>query len=53
MRVDLTVVLFEVLNFAVLVWLLKRFLFVPVRRTLLARRVEIERVRNEAAEQQR
>jgi F-type H+-transporting ATPase subunit b len=48
MDVEWPIVAFEVLNFAVLVLLLRRFLFRPVQRALVARRDELERARAEA-----
>lgn len=47
MDIEWPIVAFEVLNFAVLVLLLRRFLFRPVQRALVARRDELERVRAE------
>jgi F-type H+-transporting ATPase subunit b len=47
MDIEWPIVAFEVLNFAVLVVLLRRFLFRPVQRALIARRDEIERERVE------
>ena len=47
MEIDWTVVAFEVLNFGVLVLLLQRFLFRPVRRALRERREEIEKTQRE------
>ncbi len=41
MTIDWALVAFELLNFAVLAWLLSRFVFRPVRRVLEQRRVEI------------
>jgi F-type H+-transporting ATPase subunit b len=53
MEIEWPIVAFEVLNFAVLVLLLRRFLFRPVQRMLAARCDEIERahVELEAREQ--
>ncbi|MCA9654271.1 MAG: F0F1 ATP synthase subunit delta [Myxococcales bacterium] len=59
MEIDWTVVAFEVLNFGVLVVLLQRFLFRPIRRTLDQRREQIEKTQHDveareaAAAQQR
>lgn len=39
---DFKALLFQVVNFAVLLWLLKRFAYKPVVRTLEARRLKIE-----------
>jgi len=50
--IDWRLVLFELLNFAVLMVLLGRFLFRPVREALAARRSEIEQRNAELAAQQ-
>ena len=42
MEIDWSIVAFEVLNFAVLVAILRRFLFQPVQRTLAKRRQETD-----------
>lgn len=47
MEIDWSIVVFEVLNFGVLVWLLKRFLFRPVAKALQERREAIEAQRHE------
>lgn len=47
MEIDWTIVAFEVLNFGVLVVLLQRFLFRPVRRALDERREHIEKTQRE------
>ena len=52
MSIDWRLVLFELLNFAVLMVLLGRFLFRPVREALAARRSEIEQRNAELAAQQ-
>ncbi len=43
MGIDLKTVVFELVNFLVLLWLLRRFLFTPVRELIARRREEIER----------
>lgn len=40
--IDLKALLFQVVNFAILLWLLKRFAYKPVIRLLEARRLKIE-----------
>lgn len=53
MRVDWTLVLFELINFGVLVVLLDRFVFRPVKRTLEQRRVDMaEREQQTVAREQ-
>jgi len=47
MDIDWTVLAFEVVNFGVLVVLLRRFLYRPVQRAIAARREEIEKVQHE------
>lgn len=47
MEIDWLVVIFEVLNFGVLVVLLQRFLFRPIRRTLQQRREDLEKTQHE------
>lgn len=49
MDIEWHVVAFEVINFAVLVALLQRFLFRPVQRAIAARRDELEKANHEAA----
>lgn len=48
MDIDWSVVAFEVLNFGVLLLLLRRFLFRPVQRAIATRRDELERSRRDA-----
>lgn len=48
MELDWTTVVFEIVNFGVLMALLTRFLFKPVRRVLRERKAEIERAHVEA-----
>lgn len=43
MNIDLRTVAFEVINFLILLWLLRRYLFQPVKDLVLRRREEIER----------
>ncbi len=43
MHIDLRTVAFEVINFLFLLWLLRRYLFQPVKDLILRRREEIER----------
>ena len=42
----------EIINFLVLVWILKRFLYKPVMDVIARRREEIEKTRAEAAQLQ-
>ena len=48
MDIDWTTFLLELINFAILVWILKRFLYAPVRRALEARRERAEAALREA-----
>ncbi|MBK8263233.1 MAG: ATP synthase F0 subunit B [Nannocystis sp.] len=48
MAIDWKTLLFELINFAALMYVLGRFLFKPVRKVMLERRDEIERSRREA-----
>jgi F-type H+-transporting ATPase subunit b len=50
MELDWTTVVFEIVNFGVLMALLTRFLFKPVRKLLHERRAEIESAHTEAEE---
>ena len=50
MVIDWTTFTLEIINFLVLVWILKRFLYQPVLETLAQRRVGIERTLTEARE---
>jgi F-type H+-transporting ATPase subunit b len=50
MAIDWTTFTLEIINFLVLVWLLKRFLYQPVLETLARRRAGIERTLSEARE---
>lgn len=52
MELSWTTFLLEILNFLVLVWILKRFLFAPVQRIIARRQSEIERRIGEAAQRQ-
>ena len=52
MKIDWSVVLFEFLNFGVLVLLMARFLFKPVRKALDRRREEAEALRLEMLERE-
>ncbi|MEZ5403676.1 MAG: F0F1 ATP synthase subunit delta [Bryobacteraceae bacterium] len=49
MQLDLTTFLLEIVNFLVLVWLLKRFLYQPIRSILQQRAAEVARTLAEAA----
>lgn len=49
MNIDLRTVAFEVINFLILLWLLRRYLFQPVKDLVLRRREEIERRTTEVA----
>lgn len=51
MEISWTTFLLEILNFLVLVWLLKRFLYRPVMSLLEKRRLKIQQSLDEAAEQ--
>ena len=53
MEIDWTTFVLELINFAILVWILKRFLYAPVRRALEERRERAEAVRREAEERGR
>ncbi len=48
MQFDWWTLALQTINFAILVWLLQRFLYKPVLRSVDARRVEIDRLRAEA-----
>lgn len=48
MEIDATTVIFEIINFVVLMALLARFLFKPVRTVLRERKDQLERAANEA-----
>ena len=50
MEIDWTTFVLEVINFLVLVWILRRYLYRPVLNTLAARKAGIERVLAEAKE---
>ncbi len=50
MQIDWTTFALEIINFLVLVWILKRFLYRPVLDTLAQRRANIERTLAEARE---
>ncbi len=50
MELDWTTFVLEVINFLVLVWILRRYLYRPVLNTLAARKAGIERVLAEAKE---
>lgn len=50
MALDWTTFALEIINFLVLLWILKRFLYRPVLATLAERRARIERSLNEARE---
>lgn len=50
MQIDWTTFALEIINFLVLVWILKRFLYRPVLDTLARRRAGVERVLAEARE---
>jgi len=52
MDIDWTVVAFEILNFGVLVMLMRRFLFRPVQRALTVRREAIEKDRRDLEERE-
>lgn len=52
MELSWTTFLLEILNFLVLVWILKRFLFAPVQRIIARRQADIERRIGEAQRQQ-
>lgn len=49
MRIDWSTLAVQIVNFAILVWLLQRFLYRPVLRAIDARRAAIEAERAEAA----
>jgi F-type H+-transporting ATPase subunit b len=53
MQVDPWTVAFQAINFLVLVWLLQRFLYRPVRRIIDERRAEAMRVLSDAADAKR
>lgn len=44
MHLSLTTFIIEIVNFLVLVWILRRFLFAPVKRAIEARRASVERM---------
>jgi F-type H+-transporting ATPase subunit b len=48
MELDLTTFLMEVANFLILVWILNRLLYNPVRRIIAERQAAMERTRSEA-----
>ncbi len=51
MELSWSTFLLEIINFLVLVWILKRFLFKPVREIIARRRAEIEKGLSEAHDQ--
>ena len=52
MELDWTTVALEIVNFLVLVWILKRFLYRPVLQVVERRRADIEATLNEARERE-
>jgi F0F1-type ATP synthase membrane subunit b/b' len=50
MQIDWWTLGLQAVNFAVLVWLLRRFLYAPVRRVIAERKAEVDAARAEAAE---
>ena len=52
MELNWTTVILEIINFLVLVWILKRFLYRPVLQVIEERRARIEATLAEAKEQQ-
>ncbi len=52
MELNWSTVVLEIVNFLVLVWILKRFLYRPVLRVIAARRASIEATLTEARERQ-
>lgn len=53
MELDWTTFSLQILNFLVLVWLLKRFLYKPVFAAIAERRARLDRLREEAEEMRR
>lgn len=51
MQIDPTTFILELINFAILVWLLNRFLYKPVRAVMVRRRAEIEKMLEETEAQ--
>ena len=51
MTFDLTTFAFEIINFAVLVWILRRIVYIPLRRGIESRRKTLDEERAEASRQ--
>lgn len=51
MQLDTTTLVLEIINFLVLLWLLKRFLFAPFRQAMLERQAKVQTERDALAKQ--
>lgn len=51
MSLDFTIILAQIANFLLLVWLLKRFLYEPIRRVIAERELRVQEAQNEAERQ--